>query len=60
MVTIAIVITILWAKCYFGRSGCSEPGRPEPGRPELVGNEKCDRNLMNQIICNQGIGITEK
>ena len=34
MVTIAIVITILWAKCYLGGSGCCS-------RPELVGDGKC-------------------
>ena len=49
MVTIAIVITILWAKCYFGGSGCCL-------RPEHVGDGKCDRHLMNQNICNYDNG----
>ena len=42
-------MTMLWAKCYFGGSGCCL-------RPELVGNGKCERNLMNQFICNYDNG----
>ena len=42
---ISIVITILWAQCYFGGSGCCQ-------KPELVGNGQCDSDLMIQTICN--------
>ena len=45
MVIIVIVVTLLWAKCYFGGSGCCK-------QPELVGNGKCNHHLMNQAICN--------
>ena len=45
VVTVAIVITILWANCFFGGSGCCP-------RPEWVGDGKCNRILMNQTLCN--------
>ena len=42
-------MTILWAKCYFGGTGCCQ-------QPELVGNGKCNPHLMNQTICNYDNG----
>ena len=49
LVVIAIVMTILWVECHFGGSRCCQ-------EPELVGDGKCDRNLMSQTICNYDNG----
>ena len=49
LVVIAIVMTILWVECHFGGFGCCK-------QPELVGDGKCDHNLMSQTICNYDDG----